>query len=414
MVRLISDLIGTLAVVSLLALASQADTQVGANSDPVYQQLRNIGLGSESVSVTNFELKRDAATFHLHSGTVCFVTPVEGKVTGAVFVGDGGMTFNPPNHDEERSLKLLTKDNEFDEAFQHLVLRFTDSTYEEIKKAGTAASGGCDASLLQDSQHTMRKKLHTNLSARILQDVLSDRPGGLFVAFIHGKHYDGQMLYTIDPTGAWDDVELRTYGEEKSGIWASFPISPDYRSRLGAAAGVPGIHIEHQQLDTTIEKNAHLSGKATASFAALADGVRVVPFDLFRTLRVQSVTSQDGQPLAFIQEDKDDDPDFYVLLPKTLSRGDKYAITTSYSGKDAITNEGEGNYYPIARENWFPSNSHSHFGDYAMFDMTFRIPKGMKMAASGELVSEGVEGGSSVTSGRVTSLSQPPVFSLAG
>jgi len=208
-VRLISDLIGTLAAVSLLALASQADTPVGANSDPVYQQLRNIGLGSESVSVSNFELKRDAATFHLHSGTVCFVTPVQGKVTGAVFVGDGGMTFNPPNHDEERSLKLLTKDNEFDEAFQHLVLRFTDSTYEEIKKAGTAASGGCDASLLQDSQHTMRKKLHTNLSARILQDVLSDRPGGLFVAFIHGKHYDGQMLYTIDPTGAWDDVVLR-------------------------------------------------------------------------------------------------------------------------------------------------------------------------------------------------------------
>ena len=72
---LISDLIGTLAVVSLLSLASQADTPVGANSDPVYQQLRNIGLGSESVSVSNFELKRDAATFHLHSGTVCFVTP---------------------------------------------------------------------------------------------------------------------------------------------------------------------------------------------------------------------------------------------------------------------------------------------------------------------------------------------------
>ena len=61
----------------------------GPNSDPTYQQLRNITLGSESISVEAVDLKRDAATFHLKRGTVCFVPPVQGKVTGAVFVGDG-------------------------------------------------------------------------------------------------------------------------------------------------------------------------------------------------------------------------------------------------------------------------------------------------------------------------------------
>ena len=40
------------------------------NSDPTYQQLRNLTLGGESVSVSNFDLKRDAGTFHLRSGTV--------------------------------------------------------------------------------------------------------------------------------------------------------------------------------------------------------------------------------------------------------------------------------------------------------------------------------------------------------
>jgi hypothetical protein len=53
------------------------------NSDPTYQQLRNLGLGSEAVSVKDLTLKRDAATFHLNSGNVCFVNAVEGKVTGA-------------------------------------------------------------------------------------------------------------------------------------------------------------------------------------------------------------------------------------------------------------------------------------------------------------------------------------------
>jgi hypothetical protein len=118
-------------------------------------------------------------------------------------------------------------------------------------------------------------------------------------------------------------------------------------------------HIEHQQLDTTIEKNARLVGKAVTTFAARINGSRVIPFDLFPTLRVQSVTG-DGQGLYFIQEDKNDDAGFSVILAKPLAMGEKYTITMMYSGKEAVINEGGVNYFPIARENWYPN---SHLGD---------------------------------------------------
>ena len=50
-----------------------ADIPVPApNSDSTYQQLRNLNLSGEAIRVAEFELKRDAGTFHLHSGTVCF------------------------------------------------------------------------------------------------------------------------------------------------------------------------------------------------------------------------------------------------------------------------------------------------------------------------------------------------------
>jgi len=391
------------AVILLLACGSRAQTPSapGPNSDPTYQQLRNISLGSEAVAVNHLELKRDAATFHLQSGTVCFVTPVQGKVTGAVFSGDGSMTLDLPNQDEKRSIKLLTKEDTFNETFEHLVLRFTDQTYEEIKKAGVPATTGCNNDLLKDSQQTTRKKLHTNVSARILQDILSSQPGALFVAFIHGKRYDGKMMYMIDPNGAWqaapEEVELITYGENKSGTWAALHWSPDYAKRFGPVEGRTRIHIEHQQLDTTIEKNAHLTGKAATSLVALTSGVRVISFDLFSTLRVRSVTAEGGQALSYIQEDKDDDPDFYVLLPKSLPQDEKFTITTVYSGKDAVKNEGEGNYYPIARENWYPSNVGTGLGDYSTFDMTFRIPKSLTMASTGSLVRENSDGGNNVT-----------------
>jgi len=118
---------------------------------------------------------------------------VQGKVTGAVFVGKGSFVLEPPLPVERGSLRLLTKQEDFVESFSHLVLRFTDGTYDEIKKTAETGTGSCDAGLLQESQKTTRKKLNYNLEGRILQDILGTELGGLFVAFIHGKHYNDKQ-----------------------------------------------------------------------------------------------------------------------------------------------------------------------------------------------------------------------------
>jgi hypothetical protein len=368
---------------------SAATPATPPNSDPTYQQLRNLTIGGEAVSVSNFELKREGGTFHLHSGTVCFVNPVQGKITGAVFVGDGNFVLDPPSESERRSLKLLTKEDEFSEKFIQAVFRFTDSTYDEIKKGGTAAAVGCDPGVLRDSQNTTRHKFKNNLEARILEDVLSPEPGGLFYAFIHGKHYSDKEIFEIEPRR--DEVSFRTYDENKWGEWAQFKIPGKHRHQTGRL-----LRIEHQQLDVTFEKNGDLIGKATTDFIARRDGVRVVALDLFRPLRVQSVT-ENGQSLSFIQEDKNEDGNFAVILPKALNTGEKLTFTTTYGGKGAVSNEGGGNYFPIARDNWYPNNPDGALGEYVLYDMTLRIPKGMKMAATGALVSESNEGGQNVT-----------------
>ncbi|MFY9561254.1 MAG: M1 family aminopeptidase [Terriglobales bacterium] len=386
-----------------------ADTPVqGRNSDPAYQQLRNLTLGSETIGVSNLTLHRDAATFHLRSGTICFVAPVAGKVTGAVFVGDGNLVLDPPLPSEVSSLKMLTRESEFSENFSQAVFRFTDSTYDEIKKAGGAASGACDAGLLHDSQNAMRhdRILKWNLEARLLQDVLGTEPGGFFLAFVHGKKYNGKEIFAIDPHGAPplvmpvdpEEVEFATYDDNKLGVWAAFHFTDEYKQGTATGSQANGVvHIEHQQLQTTIEKNANLIGKATTTFVSRVNGLRVVPFDLYRTLRVEGVTGEGGQPLSFVQEDKHDDADFSVILPKALAAGEKYTITTTYSGKEAVTNEGSGNYFPVARENWYPNSANFSLGEYTAYDMIFRIPKGMKIAATGSLVSDTNDGGQDVT-----------------
>jgi hypothetical protein len=377
---------------SFLPLYAADNPAPAPNSDPTYQQLRNLTLGGEAVSVSNFDLKRDAGTFHLRSGTVCFVTPVQGKVTGAVFTGDGNFVFDPPLESERKSLRLLTKEDQFSENFSQAVLRFTDSTYDDIKKGSSPASGGCDAGLLKESQNTTRHKFKDNMEARILQDVLSPEPGGLFIAFIHGKRYSGKELYQIDPNSGSEQVSFMTYDENKSGNWASFNISRDHSQ---GTIGKP-IHIEHQQLEATFEKSGKLLGKSTTDVVARRKGLRVVAFALFRSLRVQSVTAN-GQALSFIQEDKNEDANFAIILPKAVATGEKFSVTTTYEGKDAVISTGGGNYFPVARDDWYPNDPDGGLGEYALYDMTLRIPKGMKMAATGILVSESNDGGQNVT-----------------
>jgi hypothetical protein len=353
--------------------------------------LRSLTLSGEAVSVSNFELKREVATFHLHSGTVCFVAPVNGKVTGAVFIGDGNLILNPPPS-ERSMLKLLTKEEEFSETFSQMVLRFTDSTYQDIKAAGTAGASGCDAGPLKDSQHATRHKLKENLEARILADVLSPEPGGLFVAFIHGKRYDGEELFSIDPHDASDQVQFMTYDENKFGEWLSSPMIERKKNSVGNP-----IQIEHEQLDTTLEKSGNLVGKASPQFKVRLDGQRAVQFDLHHTLRVKGVQAEDGQPLAFIQEEKNEDADLWVILPKPLAAGDECTLTMEYEGKEAVMNEGGRNYFPVARSNWYPNNPGGSLGEFATYDMTFRIPKGMQIAATGVRLSDSNEGGQNVS-----------------
>jgi hypothetical protein len=386
------------------AAAQQPPTAAGPapNSDPVYQQLRQIKLSGEMAAVKDLVLKRDAGKFTLRSGAFYFVTPVEGKVTGGVFIGDAIFTLDPPLESERRSLALLTKDSsEFVEEFSQAVFFFTDATYDEIRKAigVTNASLGSAASALLDVQNALRKKLEFNLPARILQDVIGTAPGSLFVAFIKGRKYNDKILYAVDPYGVPDfliikiapeEVALMTWDDNKWGVWSAFHLSEEYKTgkATGTQANWP-IDIQRQKLDTRIDKSAKLNGNAQTTFVSRVDGLRVVPFDLFPKLRVQSVTSAEGQHLSFIQEDKDEDAQFFVILPKPLTAGERVTLTTVYSGKDAVINEGSGNYFPVARHNWYPNSS---FGDYAAYEMRFVTPKNLKIIATGTPLSEKTQG----------------------
>ena len=391
-----------------------------ANLDPTYLKLRAITPG-QAVTVNGLRLRKDAGIFTFKNGTFYLLEPINGVCTGAVFIGDASFSLTPPTELEQRYLSILAKDHEFVEQFQEAVFRFTDGTDADIRKAAAPASpaSGNPAGVFKEVQQQLRTRLKENLDVRLLQDLLSSQPGGKFVAFIKGKRYGGKLIYDIDPQGvvsyfpdppareragprvqdffslAPEEVALIAWDWKDSGIWTSFHLAHEYAEGMANSNEQNGpVVVTRQKLETAFAKNGKVDGVAETTIKATHNGVRVVAFDLFPTLRVAWVSGQTGEPLPFIQEGAEEDANFAVILPKELNKGESYTVTTSYAGKNAVIDEGDKNYYAVARDNWYPSVGLAGHND---FSMTFHIPKGLKMVATGKLLKSIDEGKENIT-----------------
>ena len=368
------------------------------NQDPVYQSLRQLGRGDQDFAgnyavVNNLKLKRDAANFTLKSGELYFITPVESRVTAAVFIGDGEMSLTPPTDVEKSSISIFTGEGGITESFNRLVLRFTDKTFEEVKSSpnATMKTGGPGASqarsAFRDNQDLLHKQLRDNRELRTLYDIYDPTRTGFFTAFINGKRFN-KLVYLIEPLGVAgatpEEVALLSYGETDGGLWAAFHYEDEFKKGTASSSEDNRlIDITRHEIDAAI-KGTNLAATDRITFRSLRAGTRVVPFELFRTLRVSRVQDGDGNDLNFVQEDKNEDADFGVIMPKPLDGGQTYTISVQYDGNDALRDSGGGNFILIPRSTWYPGNANTLFAeDRAIFEMTFRYPKSYMFVGTG-------------------------------
>lgn len=396
---------GSVAPVDLNLEIAQLEAQVKVstsgqkgNLDPVYQELRQQAKKDQDFAgtyavVNNLKLRRDAANFTLRSGELYFLSPVADRVTGAVFIGDGELSLTPPTEIEKSSIKIFTNEGGITEQFTRLVLRFTDKTFEEIKSSPNASmrTGGPAASqargLFRDNQDLVRKRLRDNRELRTLLDLYNPGHEGFFSAFIDGKRFN-KLVFLLEPLGVPgafpEEVALFSYGETDRGLWTAFHREEEYKQGTASSAEDHRvIDITHHEIDAAI-KGSHLAATDRIAFRNLLAGTRVVPFDLFGSLRVTKVQDAEGNDLNFVQENKDEDSDLGVILPRPLDAGEMFQLVVQYDGDDALRDSGGGNFILIPRSTWYPGNANALYAeDRAIFDMTFRYPKSYTFVGTG-------------------------------
>ena len=366
------------------------------NSDPTYQALRKQGdsqdFTGEYAQVNGLVLKRDAATFTLTSGELYFLPAVEGRVTGAVFIGEGVLTLTPPVEYEKHSLALFTGEPSITEQFTKLTLRFTDKTYQEVKASPQAKmmAGGPQAGrakeIYNDNQYLLRRELRTNMELRTLVDLYTPERPGFFIVYIGGKRFE-KLVFQMDPLGipevSPEEVLLSSYGDSDGGLWTAFHLTDEYKAGKGNSDEDHRIFdITHHEISGAI-KGTQISASDIVTFNPLVGGSRVLPFRLFSSLRVGRVRDEQGRDLQFIQEQQGRDASFALIWPEPLEAGKSYKVTIEYQGGEALADAGGGNYFLRPRSSWYPNNSGTQFGDRATFDVTFHYPKDLMFVGTG-------------------------------
>jgi hypothetical protein len=339
-------------------------------------------------------LKREGGAFNLRSGELYFLAPVEGRYTAAVFIGDGEFTLVPPTEAEKNSLKIFTNEPSITEQFSALTLRFTDKTFEEVKNAPGVRMGnsgpqvGRASEMFRENQTLLRKRLRDNGELRVLADLYAPERAGFFTAFINGKRFS-KLVYFFNPLGipevSPEEVLLFSYGEDDGGYWTAFHRVEEYQKGTASSSEDHRlIDITKHEIEGTI-KGTRITATDRLTLRALVRG-RVLLLNLFGSLRVSRVLDEQGKELTFIQEAKDEDSDLGIIMPQPFEAGKSLTLTVHYDGGDALRDSGGGNFILVPRLTWYPNNGGTQFGDRAIFDMTFRYPKGYVFVGTGQQV----------------------------
>src|SRR5215468_7912407 len=223
-------------------LGAVSQTAPPGEAEDILTQLSKVRLDKSHISyIRDVTIRRDALTVSLNRGAIAFLEPINGKVTGAVFIGSGEIVAIPPDPIEKQQIYKFTGTPVLNETFQAAVLRFTDSTYDEIQReisqhaeedlsaADRAQFDAWDQGLAERGQL---------LNARILADFMEpSAKQPLFFAAINSDRF-GWFSAVLDMRAAEEVSILQLHdigGAAVADVWARFNQRSKARNREAAA-----------------------------------------------------------------------------------------------------------------------------------------------------------------------------------
>lgn len=394
----------------LIAPTAFAQQNPATGDKDFYDHVKAFSLGGGSASVNGLVLNRDRAQMTF-TGNFYFATPVDGHVTGAVFVGDGKFSAQvPPSDFEKENVKRLLGADSVESDFKTAILRFSDDTFEQLGQNPPPAPGFANIQkLANEMEARVMKETGANLSARIALSILNhEKPGFFYANFDGGKR--GRFGLVLDyqtrvPVASFDlnggekgliyNYESEIYNTE---IWMAFYALEDYQRGNVAYSDVNDLlDVTHFDLDIDLRDNqkmvrllarvqsqARVGNLRAISFSIGEDLGESESWRLKKQMRLQKARMGDSE-LSFAQEDWEGG--FTVFLPADSALGNKLDFEFLLQGDFMFDPDWVDCdcHYPRSTVSWFPRHGYL---DRATFNLTFRHAKRLRVASVGKRLSE--------------------------
>ena len=233
-----------------------ADDDAGLGPPPLYTELREARV-AHAGQIRDGQLRLDRFELDLTDGQLYLAPAIGGVVSTAVFLGEGLVRAYPPDAVEYHQLEKLSDEHQLEEAFDRLVLRFTDDTADRLTALATPGperDTGKANDLLDERREDRLEQLLDNPDSRVLEDLLRREAGALpagrayVLADIDSQDH-GWLTIEIEPNDI-EEVRLARHDRRRRILetWMSFDILSDYGPAHRDAA-LDGFGVDPDALD---------------------------------------------------------------------------------------------------------------------------------------------------------------------
>lgn len=365
---------------------------------------RETGLDEkECYRIRDLRFSRDEVKIYWSDGFVVFGKPVNGRRITAVFTsdvegGDGEVLVLPPLVRERRSLATFINSPTLNEHVQSSVMVFSDDTAAEMLemiRASEAKRSDEMGLLLAAKWNSIVASFVGSFEVRLVEDLLSPerKSLGFFFAAFTGRTL-GNFDMIWDPRSDHQiSIGQVAYREDRRyfDTWTNF-VARDWRMGRRTKVG-DDFKLESVRIDATLEADLTIKAITTLQIKPLRTE-KTLALELSQKMHVTEA-KVNGQPAeAFSPESlranllrSNDNQALIISYEGEFKAGETVAVEIHHEGK-VIQHSGNNVYFVGSRGVWYPNRS----AQFARYEVTFRHPVTLDLVASGDLISEKVEG----------------------
>jgi hypothetical protein len=368
-------------------------------------EIQNTALDpSECYRVLDLNFSKEDVKVYLASGYLVFTNPIRGTRLGAVFVataeaGDADVLLLPPTRSERSSLATFTHSPNLEEHFKSTAFVFTDGTGDQLlaqlqnnpsAKKSTEMGG-----LIAEHWSSVLNNLISSFESRVVYDLFSaQRDEGIFFMAVSGNELDNfDVLY--DPT-ARDQILVGKLGYRKDQTYFNTWTAFQARSfRSGASPRGAHYALDNIRIQATIQPDLTMQAVTRATLTLQQrQPCSAIPFNLSPNMRITAATV-DGRPAEVFDRaslrsnliQARDDRQFLLIVDPALDPAVPHEVEIHHEGS-VIRDAGNQVYYVTSRGTWYPRGA----AGLANYDLTFRYPKNLTIAATGTQLEDRMDG----------------------